>query len=222
MPEGKKPQKGVDYWTDADQESIIQQVVAALGTPVFGTVDENNNIILTGALADGTYTLKYEDADGNVTTIGTLTHTSNTSGYNNLADPDSADWMTSYRIKSDMSIVSDDNSSGANTVVTNYIPVSAGDIIRVKGLNIRVSTTSVNSTVNTRSNFYDASKTAIGSIVPNDVSACVESGDMWTYTVPDGVSGVDASSIAYMRFNGTLYSGYTADDVIITVNQVIA
>lgn len=67
------PKKGVDYWTEADQEAIVQQVITALGTPVFGTVDGDNNIILTGELSDGTYTLKYEDAEGNVTTIGTLT-----------------------------------------------------------------------------------------------------------------------------------------------------
>lgn len=71
--DGYTPVRGVDYWTAADQESIVQQVITALGTPVFGTVDADNNIILTGALADGTYTLKYEDANGIQTEIGTLT-----------------------------------------------------------------------------------------------------------------------------------------------------
>ena len=73
--DGYTPQKGVDYWTDADQEAIVQQVITALGTPVFGRVDTGNNIVLSGALADGTYTIKYEDADGNVTEVGTLNHT---------------------------------------------------------------------------------------------------------------------------------------------------
>lgn len=40
---------------------------------VIGTIDENNNILLTGKLADGTYTLKYENEDGSYTDIGTLT-----------------------------------------------------------------------------------------------------------------------------------------------------
>lgn len=71
--DGKTPVKGTDYWTEADQESIVQQVITALGTPVFGRVDAENNIILSGALADGTYTIKYEDADGNMTEIGTIT-----------------------------------------------------------------------------------------------------------------------------------------------------
>lgn len=73
--DGKTPVKGVDYWTAADQEAIVQQVIAALGTPVFGRVDTENNIILTGALADGTYTIKYEDGEGEQTVIGTLNHT---------------------------------------------------------------------------------------------------------------------------------------------------
>lgn len=71
---GTTPVKGTDYWTLADQEAIVQQVITALGTPVFGRVDADNNIILTGTLGEGTYTFKYEDAEGNVTTIGTITN----------------------------------------------------------------------------------------------------------------------------------------------------
>lgn len=70
--DGKTPVKGVDYFTAADQEAIVQQVIAALGTPVFGRVDADNNIILTGELADGTYTIKYEDAEGEVIDIGSI------------------------------------------------------------------------------------------------------------------------------------------------------
>lgn len=81
---GKTPVRGTDYWTPADQEAIVQQVIAALGTPVFGRVDADNNIILTGELADGTYTLKYEDGEGNVTEIGTLTQGGSGPAYTNL------------------------------------------------------------------------------------------------------------------------------------------
>ena len=74
-PAGKTPIKGTDYWTEDDQETIIQRVLTELGAiPVFGMVDENNNIILTAVLADGTYQLKYADADGNVTDICTYNH----------------------------------------------------------------------------------------------------------------------------------------------------
>lgn len=39
---------------------------------VIGTLDESNNILLTGNLADGTYKLKYEYADGDVEEVGSM------------------------------------------------------------------------------------------------------------------------------------------------------
>jgi hypothetical protein len=69
---GKTPIKGTDYFTEADKEEIVQQVITALGTPVFGRVDAEKNIVLSGALAEGTYTVKYEDANGNQTIIGSV------------------------------------------------------------------------------------------------------------------------------------------------------
>lgn len=63
------PQKGVDYWTPADQESIVQQVIAALGTPVFGRVDADGTVVLSCEnLPDGTYTFRFEDENGVVGT----------------------------------------------------------------------------------------------------------------------------------------------------------
>ncbi|MBO7172322.1 MAG: hypothetical protein J6V52_05155 [Bacteroidaceae bacterium] len=73
---GYTPVKFVDYFTPADQESIVQQVIAALGTPVYGTVDENKHIKLSGHLVDGTYTLSFEDTDGFTSEFCTLNKTS--------------------------------------------------------------------------------------------------------------------------------------------------
>ena len=39
---------------------------------VIGTVDENNNILLSGNLSDGTYVLKYENEDGTYSDVGNL------------------------------------------------------------------------------------------------------------------------------------------------------
>lgn len=76
--------------TAADQEAIVQQVIAALGTPVFGTVDENCHINLSGKLADGkTYTFTFEDEDGTIATIGTYTKEAAPT-YTNLFDPSTA------------------------------------------------------------------------------------------------------------------------------------
>ena len=142
--DGKTPVKGVDYWTAADQEAIVQQVIAALGTPVFGRVDANNNIILSGELTDGTYTLKYEDADGNVTEIGTLDNTPAPTYTNVLPAAINADktayvgtngekgYKTGYRL----------NSSGAEAQVsdwevTGFIPVTTNDTLYFKNVQWR-------------------------------------------------------------------------------------
>lgn len=72
--DGYTPVKGTDYWTEDDKQEIIAEVLAALGNPaVFGTVDENNIITIAGDLADGTYTLQYENEDGTTTKIGIIT-----------------------------------------------------------------------------------------------------------------------------------------------------
>ena len=136
--DGKTPEKGVDYWTVADQESIVQQVIAALGTPVFGRVDIGNNIILTGELADGTYTIKYEDGEGNQTTIGTLTAEGEPTYTNLIPLSINSDktlyhngqgWKTGYRL----------NTSGTETAqsgieVTGFMPVTRAATIYLSGV----------------------------------------------------------------------------------------
>ena len=141
---GSTPVRGVDYWTDADQETIVQQVIAALGTPVFGTVDASNNITLTGELADGTYTIKYEDTDGNALEIGTLTLKDEPTYTNILPSAINSDktlfvgtngekgYKTGCRL----------NSSGAEASVsdwevTGFIPITAQDVLYFKDIQWR-------------------------------------------------------------------------------------
>ena len=59
----------------ADYESRIVALEKALLTDmhIYGIVDSGNNIIVTGALAAGTYTMKYQHEDGSTTDIGTFT-----------------------------------------------------------------------------------------------------------------------------------------------------
>lgn len=56
--------------TQEDKEEIANMVLAALRTPVIGSVDAQNNVVLTGELASGTYTFSYEMADGSLVEIG--------------------------------------------------------------------------------------------------------------------------------------------------------
>lgn len=78
---GDKGDTGPAYTlTETDQEAIVQQVVVAMGMPVVGTVDVNNNIILTGQLRDGTYRIMYEYADGTLIDVGTICIANDDSG----------------------------------------------------------------------------------------------------------------------------------------------
>ena len=162
--DGKTPVRGTDYWTTADQEAIVQQVIAALGTPVFGRVDADNNIILTGELADGTYTVKYEDADGEVTEIGTLNNIPVPTYTNVLPLATTNDGKTVYngtgykvgaRIGSSGSEGTVGNTAATNPIfLTGYIKVPAGATIRME--NCFIDTNGVNGTINNTAdkNYY--------------------------------------------------------------------
>lgn len=142
LEEIKTPVKGVDYWTEADQESIVQQVITALGTPVFGCVDKHNNIILTGELADGTYTIMYEDAEGKQTEIGTIkTGASYTNQLPVSTDASGAvyngkGWKEDTRLNTDGT----DKTGATGFVATGFIPCGNDAVIRVKS-NVPVTNT---------------------------------------------------------------------------------
>lgn len=70
--DGYTPVKGVDYFTESDKAEMIQAVMDGIGSPVFGFVDENNNIILKGTLTEDNYSVKYEMEDGSIVDIGEL------------------------------------------------------------------------------------------------------------------------------------------------------
>ena len=165
-PAGKTPIKGTDYWTEDDQETIIQRVLTELGAiPVFGMVDENNNIILTAVLADGTYQLKYADADGNVTDICTYNHNYTpapdvpdipTPTYTNVlplakgedGNPyNGTGYAVGKRINSSWNETNVSVTAATNPVfLTGRIPIPAGATVRFK--NCYIDTNGVNGSVN--------------------------------------------------------------------------
>lgn len=57
-----------------EKGNIAQLIINELqGLPVFGVVDENNTITVTSQLSGGTYTLMYENEDGTLLQVGTIT-----------------------------------------------------------------------------------------------------------------------------------------------------
>ena len=156
---GPQGPKGDPYaLTKADKQEIVTAVIESLGgQPIFGVVDENNNIIVQGNLADGTYTVKYEMEDGSTVEIGDLVLGTTSPTYTNLADPASADWQEGYRL----SIGSGGTSALDGHTTTNYIPCKAGDVLRVKGLAIKSTATTNGASSDLKVVWYNASKAKI-------------------------------------------------------------
>lgn len=109
---------------------------------IYGYVDENNNVVLSGDLVDGTYTLKYENEDGTTTEIGSLTLGEVGPAYTNLFDPAKASINTRYSNSSGTL-----NTSATGYVLTDYIPVTvpAGSEkwLRIRGASLKSSNSTV-------------------------------------------------------------------------------
>ena len=194
---------------------------------VVGNVDSENNIIVQGKLPDGTYTVKYEMEDGTTVDIGDFVIGDSTA-YTNLADPTSSDWKEGYRL----SISSGSTSALAGHTVTNFIPCKAGDVLRVKGLKM-VGSIGGDTDLSDYAKIvmYNSSKTKLGGLYgstdmgdnSNYGLNVTTDGDVSTLTVLFNNEGtqVAPSTCASICIDGGLLSGYTKNDVIITINEEI-
>lgn len=206
-PAGYTPIKGVDYFTDADQEIIVQQVIAALGTPVFGTVDENNNIILTGELAEGTYTIKYETGDGEVIDIGAM-DIGGTPAYTNVLD--TVGFVENKRISASSGYSEKDNTG---TDLTGYIAVKTGDVIRLKNVTMPQTSTDYDNQLY----YYDSGKSGKGSTSlapPNYDSVADGAGNIIQFKVG---SAWTPGGTGFIRIGAANIDSAS----IITINEVI-
>lgn len=208
------PQGPAYVLTDADKAAIVAEVITSLGgNPVFGYVDESNNIVVSGKLPTGTYSVKYELEDGSTVDIGDLVLTEAepeqpeepVPTYTNLADPGDANWKEGKRLNSSYEEV-----DAPGMVTTNLIAAVKGDVIRVKGLTF-------GSSYNERVCQYldGTANNALVSTTNTDLFST--SGGITTITL-DGSSVMPNST--HVRICGTLTG--TSDDVIITVNEEIA
>lgn len=197
---GKTPVKGTDYYTDADKAEIVRMVIESLGgNPVFGYVDQSNNIIMSGNLANGSYSVKYEMEDGSTIDIGELTL--GKEPINNLAGT-----ISVGRLGSDGTIRND----APDCRVTDYVSVKNGDIVRVKGI-VFSETPAYPSAV------YNNSKSKLSSVA-------LVSGSNTYYTVNSTTDNgaqitIISSDVAFVRFSGKPTGA--DEDIIVTVNQEI-
>jgi hypothetical protein len=110
---------------------------------VIGNLDSANNILLSGNLADGEYTLKWLNADGTYIDAGTLTvgkiePPEEIKNWIPISTDASGNVYNGTGYKSGVRLggdgVTEKSSDGKLCVLTGYIPVSNGDIIRTKGV----------------------------------------------------------------------------------------
>lgn len=241
------PQKGVHYWTPADQESIVQQVIAALGTPVFGTIDEDNHITLTGKFVDGNYTFSIEDEEGKSYFDGSFSKQSYINQIPISTDTDGSvyngvGYKTASRGNSSGEIV--DLAGGSNPpFCTGFIPCKQGDVIRLKNCYIHATTQDNDSFKalygNTgpwgvRFGLYNSSKANIAVESWGNLSQSNNATNILSdYTrVPEGTGltqgmiyqfKIAYANTAYIRLclAADVANGFTAADAIVTVNQEI-
>lgn len=130
---------------------------------VVGYVDSENNIVLAGELAEGTYTLKYEMEDGSLIDIGELNLS--VVNYTNLIPTSvTTDGVTIYNgvgYKNDVRLRTDgiEEATMSGQFATGFIPVVVGDIIRIKGATYNNNYTKIvgydSSFTNITDEFYD-------------------------------------------------------------------
>lgn len=287
----------------ASTSEIVQLVIESLGgNPVFGIVDENNNIIVSGNLPDGTYSVKYEMEDGKTVNIGNLVldtnvyysvtnnltncvssnsakqaiagqsysatitansgyelksvsvtmggsavsvsggaiNIANVTGnivitavaeevkakYNNLANPNDAYWKEGYRI----SLSSGGTTACTGRTATNFIPAKPGDVLRVKGMDLKQKLSSQDGKIVMYETKDDESSKLGGlyCVDTNNNDSCGQTitinGDISTITLLTANNGTQPENLKYMNFiriDGVLLNGYTKNDVIITINEEI-
>lgn len=208
-PAGAAGKDGKDYvLTASDKAEIVQAVLDELGgQPVRGVVDENNNIVISGSLADGTYTLKYENADGTYTEIGTFDVGKVGPAYTNLFDPASATlnqrWSNSnFAYKAENGIV-----------VSDYIPITIPSdadnpsVLRWRGGSM---------TGNAGLIYFNSSKTVINASDASTNGAGLHSSDT-SFT-----TDVNGDGMVYLGFkNGSLQSNWQTSAAYIRLSLYV-
>lgn len=205
-------------------DEVVHAVLDSLGgAVVLGTVDENNVITVTSSLGDGTYILKYENADGTTTEIGQIVIGSGGSSYVNLADTASSDWLTNKRINSSKNIVDvTESQRGDDTVVvTNFIDIVGVKKLHIKGLDVLSALSSGQNYG--RFYVYDSNKTVLVASAQPSTTSYVTVADydssVWIIDCEAYLGEWGYADERYVRLGGILTG--SAADVVITADDNI-
>lgn len=220
-------------------DEVVEEVLARLGTPVFGTVDENCKITLTGALADDkTYTFVYEDEDGVESVIGTYTKAAPPAYTNRLPLAINADgtlynggqgWKTNTRLNSSGA---ESTSSADGIEVAGFIPVKSGDKVYLENIVMNTGTKADKTymwlydsnftKMDGRYRLFSQYGSAFDTQKNQGLIATDENGNITMLTIDHdvfytGSSHADLSKAAYLRISCEEINA----DSIITVNEPI-
>ena len=220
--DGKTPVRGTDYWTPADQEAIVQQVITALGTPVYGRVTADKKITLsTEHLTDDTYSVGYEDKNGNWVEIGKL-------GSSGEDDPVIINWLKlsteidgatpynggkGYKEDTRFSASSSTEKNAPGVYVTGLIPVNGGDIVRLKNISLNT-----NNADNYTKNLCHFNVLPTATDTGGTLTVGVHDGTGWGFVFDENGNLIQLtvkSGFKYIMLHGS----YMGDDSIITINQ---
>lgn len=224
---GDKGDKGNPYTlTDADKAEIVQMVIESLGgNPIFGYVDENNNIIVSGNLADGSYSVKYETENETIDIGDLVIGEDEEEIINQLPICVNADktpfvgangekgYKTNTRLSASSGGESTSSATGLET--TGYIPIKYNDTVYLKGITLEENTSQTMLML-----FYDSDfkylansacypATVFGTTNGEVVSAKMNSTDLNNSNV--------TTEVGYMR----ICAKEINSNSIITVNQPI-
>lgn len=185
---------------------------------IVGNIDNDNNIVITGALGDGTYTVRYEMTDGRSINIGELKLSNGTLLLNQIPlsiDLDGTPFNNGKGYMDGVKLSGSDSrgyKENTGTSITGLIPGKATDTIRIKNIDFDSAT---DETKVRYIYFFDTNRaklsqtTLLGTIFKTDEGNGVYSGNFNSLTV--------AADIAYFRVCSTKLDGTS----IITVNQEI-
>lgn len=194
---------------------------------VIGTLDENNNILLSGALADGTYLLKYENEDGTYTDIGSLVVNTDATVIINLAEPDetatgetawtSGGWCNSSFIAGSSYAY---RSATDGKITTNTIAVNYNDVVYVKGIEYNTGTFPQLAVFDADGNYLKHNYVSAMQNTNSYISelTATDGGDYWSFK-NHGSNGHTDTGTRFIRIAG-MPSG-DISDIVITVNQEI-
>ena len=219
-----------DYLTTDDKDEIIDEMKSILTIPIFGIVDNDNNIVLTGNLSDGTYTLKYEQNNGELIDIGNITIDTDTdeniftNQISNSTDLNGDIYNSKgYKENTRISASSGTISENESVDLTGFIPVKFGDIVYMKNVAFVWSTIGSNGGLH----FYKADKTTKVLSVNNSIyqESSITSGLNCEYDETGNLVKFIVNPFGSMTADDAAYLRVCANDItdnsIITINEKI-